>query len=294
MYSSKSYSRKYPKKYRKYSYNLKDIYSPSLYKTTTPNYFQQKGRVIQQSPRIIQNSPTIMMTTKKLDKMYKTLLKYKYQFPDKPLPQIQPFIISINEFIYNLFPQGDLGRNYRFGSPDLLALSNYTLRINYPELNNMYNFAFKLVQIQFNHVNTNATIDNGIQYFINWNTNLLDQGYNQIFIKSVDNGIVDNFFPAPISNKPNGYSSQTGNVIIKSERLSITNAYYSISSNNMESNDTVIPDTGYYPYIDTEAPAGGLYDSNLEFVPSTGMGEGDISEYLQAKLYILCIPIELL
>lgn len=84
MYSSRQYSRKYPKGYRKYNYNIKDIYSPSLYKATAPNYYQQKGRVIQQSPRIIREPPTELMTVKKLDKMYQKLLKYKYPIPPPP------------------------------------------------------------------------------------------------------------------------------------------------------------------------------------------------------------------
>lgn len=81
-----------------------------MYKANTPNYYQQKGRVIQQSPRLIQDSPNVMISKNILDKYYQTLIEYKY-----PIPQPDPELKQLSHtFTYPNINLGNL--SYQYGT----------------------------------------------------------------------------------------------------------------------------------------------------------------------------------
>ena len=123
MYSSRRYN-KYPRKYRKKRYNIKDIYSPSLYKANYPNYYQQKGRVLQQSPRLMFNAPINMLSSQKLQDMYDTLVKYKFKFPSQP----QETQLLQHTFLYPNFELGLL--SYQQGTEYTIRLSDLWTNID--------------------------------------------------------------------------------------------------------------------------------------------------------------------
>ena len=271
---------------------IKSEFNPTVPKANTPNYTQRKGRTIQTSPLFLRPAPTEIMTRKKLEKMYKTLLLYKFKFPGSTPSNVpfQPFMIYESKYAYQLFPESEGIRNYHFGKNELGNLAFNHILSNYPEIANLYRWHFQLLMIQFiNGQDTN--IDANLQYFINWNTNLIAGTHQyQIFIKSVNAAITTNFKPVPIEARPNGYS-QAGDVIIRAERISIgANGNALLSSNNLQSSDFVITDNAQYPYIDTRAEPSDLTYGELEFAISTGMSEGSVSQNLVLRLFILCIP----
>lgn len=280
----------YRRNYRSKS-SIKSEFSPSLRKASTPNYYQRKGRTLQQSPLYLKNIPTEIMTRKKLEKLYRILVQYKYQFPGRPISiPIQPFTINTIQSMYLLFPEIEQGvRNYHFDNQALLALASSNLSSSYPEIFNSYLWTFQLLNIQFQPYTT-PTIDDNRQYFINWNSNLLLNSPYQILIKSVNTGVLNTARAAPIEIRPNGVNSETGNVILRAERVSVTSGgLFTVSANNIPSNDNNILDNAQYPFMDTGAGESDLYHGELEFVPSTGLPEGDAGG-LRLLLYILCIP----
>lgn len=279
----------YHRNYRNRS-SIKSEFSPSLRKASTPNYYQRKGRTIQQSPLNLRNVPTEMMSRKKLDKLYRTLVQYKYQFPTRPLPSninIQPFLIKIPQQTAEMFS----GNNSKFGTLQLYQLSLSTLRTNYPEIVDLYQWEFQLLSIQFYRILNTGPFDENKQYFINWNSNLLQAGNYQIFIKSVDIAYNDYFSAAPIEERPSGINQDTGNVIVRGEALAVSAGGTAVTrTNNLQSNDNNIIDNGQYPFIDTNALPDDLYYGELEFVRSSGMQEDEYSDGLRLRLYVLCIP----
>ena len=138
MYSSRRYN-KYPRKYRKRGYNIKDIYSPSLYKANRPNYYQQKGRVLQQSPRMMFNSPNVMISKTVLDNYYQTLLNYKYPIPE-PDPELKVLShtytypnIDLGPLEYTLnsnysYSFSDIWPNVMVDFEDILAIENLRIQ----------------------------------------------------------------------------------------------------------------------------------------------------------------------
>ena len=281
----------YRRNYRNRS-SIKSEFSPSLRKASTPNYYQRKGRTIQQTPLSLCNIPTETMTRKKLDKLYQLLVQYKYQFPERPLPSIGilPFMINTDLHMYEMFPSVEGERNYHFGGTELNTLALSLLQSSYPAIVNLYNWHFQLLNIQFLS-QEGLTIDNNKQYFINWNSNLLSDNNFQIFIKSIDIGILSSLVSIPIEARPNGVNSETGNVIIRTDRVSVTPSgkFSTISTSNLQTNDNNISDNAQYPFIDTRSGEFGLYHGELEFVPSTGIEEGGLGAII-SRLYILCIP----
>lgn len=191
--------------------------------------------------------------------------------------------------MYQLFPSVEGVRNYHFGSASLNNLANSFLQSSYSQIFNLYSWTFQLINIQFSSIYGFAT-DSNKQYFINWSSNLLSNNTYQILIKSVDVGINSSMFASPLGLRPSGINQETGNVIIRTERVTVSSGgNLNVSVNTLQSNDSNILDNAQYPYIDTSSGLDDLYYGELEFVPSTGMEEGDISA-LQARLYILCIP----
>ena len=165
MYSSRSF----------YNYKVKNEYSPSMKKASTPNYYQRKGRIIQQTPLNLFNPPTEMMTKKKLDNYYKTLLKYKYDLPTIPVPiptLPDPFMMEYNLSIGAIFP-GDTTSSHSFGNAELLAfMSTQTL----PALVAGYHYRFLLIGLG---ITTSANAQNTAQFFIQWYSHLIS-GVSQL------------------------------------------------------------------------------------------------------------------
>ena len=277
-------------KYRKYQRSKSQVFNGnSKNKLNTPTYYQQKGRAIQPNISQLYNPPMAMPNSQYLQQMYNTLVQYKYPFP-KTIPNIEPFFINVQVKIEDMFPLYSVG-NYIFTKDDLQLIGDQFLQTNFSAIANLYSWTFALMMIQFNHDDyPSIYIDTGLQYYIQWRTNLLQNSPYQIFLKTVSNAIPNEFHPAPISVRPNGVSSETGTVIARVERVSITSGSYTVSANNVITNDDDISDNGLYSFIDTSATPLSLSDATLEFVPSTGMEEGSITDKLSARLYILCNP----
>lgn len=134
-------------------YKMK-LFSPSSVNGCDPNYYQMKGRIIQQTPYYMHNPETEMITAKKLDKMYKTLIKYKYNIPRPPPlpftcqfsynvvtadPPNSTYACSLYELKDTLKPLLNLPENF---NPNQMFLTMYINSINIHLAANVVNFTY--------------------------------------------------------------------------------------------------------------------------------------------------------
>lgn len=146
----------------------KTLFSPTLRKANSPNYYQRKGRTIQQTPLHMSDIPTHVISRKYLDQMYQTLKSYKYPIYS---PISSPRII-FNDIVYTLDSGGILLTapnqfislafsrlwNAVFStfqnilSPSLSNVSNFQFIINILSINLFGSFSYSSTQgsCQFN------------------------------------------------------------------------------------------------------------------------------------------------
>ena len=259
MYKTRRYK---PKVYRNYfsSYSIKDEFSPSLKKASTPNYYQRKGRIIQQSPLRIRNSDTTMMTSKKLDKMYQTLLQYKYKFPSSPNINLPVFSFIRQTGFTALFYQ-----NTTFDQTRLKAMGDEFMYSAYRYIYDNYNLTYALSVIQFN---APPGIDANSQYHLDWSSNLLANSPQQLFIKSVDTALNNSNINSTEVHIRSPVQSQNR---LSYTRFAVTSGGGINSSNQLVNcNDPDQSDNGSYPFMDTAFNSDGLYYGSLEYVQNSG------------------------
>ena len=282
MYSPRRFKLYKKKYYKRYGYNIKDIYSPSLYGAPVPNYYQMKGRTIQASPAHMRDVSPFMMNEKKLDEMYKMLVRYKYNFPVQPTPgpsvPVQPFLISTRYYISAFFTEASpvLSRQ------KFKELLNTYLDNNFHELYTAYpNWNYRLYYLQLQNA-TDYTLMENWQFHIDWNSNLIQNGPYQIILKTVNNPMKANYVSPTITIQP--YSQNQ----LRAYRLTFLNSgECQQTSTNLNSNDTVFNDQGLYPIIDTEAGDQDIYASQLEWVGDQYPG---IGPYVYCVINVLCAP----
>ena len=245
MYSPRRFIRKYPYN-RKYRYNIKDIYSPSLYGAPTPNYYQMKGRTIQVTPRNMKDVSPFMISGPKLDEMYKTLVDYKYNFPTQPLPfEIQPFRVSFSFLGSFLFSED----SKILTNEKLTNLMNRSLEIALPALyKQSTTWKFKLYSIILENQSNNYILQNfGINLI--WYSNLYNNQDFLLIQKTTTEGMLNNYI-SPLVDAFASTSTQ-----LKIGRLSFVSqgtvyqAYQTLNVNDMSA---YLKD-GNIPLMDTSA-----------------------------------------
>ena len=182
MYSSRRRYRRYQSK----KYYRNNLFAPSLKKAPAPNYYQMKGRILQQSPRLIQEPPTEIINRDKLDKMYQTLVEYKYKFPP-----VQPsyyttynFYLLTNAIAFSDLPVGT--------TIDKTLFQQIVDQSDKPPLPSGYHYEWDVVNLIVNVSPTNA-LDNSrfslvwyCSVLINGNATLIQKTGDSTFTNSCD------------------------------------------------------------------------------------------------------------
>ena len=222
---------------------IKREFTPTVPKANTPNYTQRKGRTIQTSPLFLRPPPTEMITRKKLEQMYKLLLKYKYIPPIistnqySPIPLLIDFSNDVLQAGNDLTP-GDIS----------LMVNNREWQTNnrVPHLPSRAHYRCQVVSFYWR----SKTGGQDLQYSVKWESNLMnvDQQINQadIVIKSLDVAL--------------GYNQTLAiNVFpVAANQLSVLQAYvvsgqrFAVRSVNKQTNDDSVDDNPYYSFIDTD------------------------------------------
>lgn len=278
MYSPRKYS--YRTKHRKYhKYNIKDIYSPSLYKAPRPNYYQMKGRVLQQTPAYMHEPPVDLMSWPKMNEMYNKLVQYKFPFPSPQFP-VQPFIINDYWFGRYLFTQENpvLTRERFKGFMDEYMLSKFgDLFTQFP------NWQYQLFYFQLSNKTADTMMEN-VQFHIDWSSRLIPQNSPyQVVLKTINNPMQATYTTPSVFVQP--YSTTQ----LKVYKLTFVNSGAANQGNsNLNSADSNPTDQGFYPIIDTAAKDSDLYASQLEWV-----GETYPTDFPNLRFYfdVLCQPI---
>ena len=274
MYSPRRFTSK-KKYYKKRYYNIKDIYSPSLYGAPTPNYYQMKGRTIQQSPARMRDVNPFMMSSKRLNDMYQTLIQYKYKFP---VTIYQPFMVNYKFTAYNLFGSSAMLTRDRFK----IMMDAY-MNSRFPDLfTRQPNWQYRLFYFQLENANE-VEIMEDIQFHVDLYTNLIGHDDNpvQIVFKTLNNPLNPGTVSPTMSVQP------VNNGQLRVYRLIFMNSgNFAQSSTNIRTTDPDINDQGFYPIMDTDARDSDLYASQIEWVgpsPPQGLGFNFICD-------VLCIP----
>lgn len=254
-------------------------------KFNIPSYYQKKGRTIQPSLSRLYNPPMEMPSTQSLNRMYNTLVQYKYKFPNQPGPAPvvipQPFILTQEMAIIDLFP-GDGTESVKFENADLILLME---AIDKPILPNGYHYNYQLIKIgYFNDVNGQASQK---QFTIDWYSNLINGQLSinsvSLFIKSVDTGI-------NLISYRELFASPYGENQIQYTRLAITaGGGVTITYPTVGNNDPDPTDNYTYPLMDTDSGENALYYGYLQVNPLPAYNTNNNKHFV---LHILCIPTE--
>ena len=264
MYSSRrSYSR-----YHKRKNAIQKVFNPTLTRAPVPNYFQQKGRTLQQSPARMHNSPTEMLSKQDLDKMYKTLVKFKYRFPGGGILDLPPFMITLEGTYAYAFPDTT---NNTLTPPYFNNVCEIWMRNQMPLLVENYNFQYALYAIQFQYAaNTLANC----QFHIDWITNLLQNPYSLV-LKTVDAPTAA-YDQKSILTTANFAGYVNGQVDVRIIRNSFSAGGTLLTSSPVTPTlDTNPDDNGNYPFIDTSLLPNEIGYGAIQLVLNSG--EFDVS-----------------
>ena len=223
---------------------IKREFTPTIPKANTPNYIQRKGRTIQTSPLFLRPAPNEMITRKKLEKMYKLLIKYKFIPPIISTNQYSPIPILVDFSNDVLQAQEPLTPN------DIYAMVNnpqWQTNNRVPHLPSRSHYRCQVVSFYWR----SKTGAENMQFHVIWESNLLSveqQPTNQVDIvmKSLDSAL--------------GYNQTLAiNVFpLAANQLSVLQAYavsggrFAVRSVTKQTNDESIADNPYYCFIDTD------------------------------------------
>lgn len=168
------------RRYNNYRYRIQKYYAPTIQKSPIPNYYQKKGRILQVSPLRLVNENTNLINQKLLDRYYQTLVKYKYPFPDTPIPPSPQPPIDISQYTYfihtdyvqlSALPE-IIDNEYIFNT--YVSSTLETL----PPAPTGFEYYFDLISITYAHTSSNQS-DNS-NFSLSWSTPLAQQTHNLI------------------------------------------------------------------------------------------------------------------
>lgn len=248
-------------------------------KYNIPTYYQQKGRTIQPSLSRLYNPPMEMPSTQSLQRMYNTLLKYKFKFPDPPVQIPEPFILSVTKSMNQLFP-GDGSESVKFEGSDLFLMMEAI--DNKPVLPSGYHYNYQLQTLGFYAEFYGQDANN--QYTIDWYSNLIQGQLSinsvSIFIKSVDASVINSGY-YEIYSTPNGNQIRYYRIAISGGGTPIQN-FTTIANNDPDPTDNYT-----YPLIDTDSHTNSLYYGYLQINPLPTYANINTNNFV---LHVLCIP----
>ena len=268
------------KTYKKYKRTKSQIFNGTgNSKYNIPTINQQKGRTIQPQLSRLYNPPMEMPSTQSLQRMYNTLVQYKYKFPTPPVQIPEPFVLNVTKRMNDLFP-GDGTESVKFEGSDLFLIMDAI--DNKPALPSGYHYNYQLQTIGFYNDYYNQDLNN--QYTIDWYSNLIQGQLSinsvSIFIKSVDAAIINNGYYEL-------YSAPNGNQI-RYYRIAISGGGNPIVNYNVVGNNDPDPTDNYtYPYIDTDSHENALYYGYLQINPLPTYANTNSNNFV---LHVLCIP----
>lgn len=243
------------KRYRRYTskkFYRNRLFAPSLRKAPPPNYYQMKGRIYQQSPRIMKEPPTELITRSKLDKMYETLQKYKYPFPNPPAIDPSQYFFNVITNPVNLY---SLPENVDF---DIQYFQNIIDGLEKPPVPPGYHYNFDVAHLYFSYRSIGSTDPS--RYDLIWQSDFLQNRQLNILDKQIDSNI-DHATFATIGCVP----YQTNQCLVN--RIYVTAAAVNITSSKQTTVDPVVIDDGYYPLVSSDSTSE-TYGSKLSYVCS--------------------------
>lgn len=274
--------RRYKTSYRK-NRSKAQYYPSSARSFKYPTYYQRIGRTIQTTPGRIPRSPYTILSQPELERMYRTLVQYKYQFPQPPVPptpiQIQPFMIIQHLPFSLLFTSA---HEFKFHPAMFKTVMDEYILNQYPLLWQEYqNWRYQLYYLSIQNVTESETV--GYQFQIQLNHGLFQTNPFGLVMKTVTAQIAGSSISPTITIQP--YSATE----VRAYRIALTNSgNWQQSSSNIASNDPNPSDQGLYPIMDSSATPGDLYFSDLEYVQEGG----NTPVNLRIIMHVVCAPIE--
>lgn len=240
------------KRYISKKYYRNNLFAPSLKKAPAPNYYQMKGRILQQTPRIMKEPPTELMTRSKLDKMYDTLIHYKYSFP-LPIDPADYILYSVSSIVrFN-----SLGESKDF---DLDYFQPIVNSIQKPAAPDGFHYDFDVINIYYN--NNVGVVNDTSRFDIIWQTSLLTSGQLNIMTKQVDTELSSSGIYTTLQCIP--YTNSTCLIT----RVAFTSGNINVTTSRQSTVDTQINDDGYYPLV-TSNPTSETFGSKISYVRDT-------------------------
>lgn len=244
MYSPRRGSYKYRSRqyYKKKRINRK--FSPALYKSPIPDYFQQKGRIIQTSPARIPIVPRYLPNGETLDKMYNTLIQANY-----------PGVIPSAQYngYYFTYYQTNIKDIFTFSSPTVVTsdvidskwLNDYvTNYVQRPPLPEGYEIHADIFALNFDF--TQGTDES--LYSLIWHSP----------IKSSDTTLISKAQSSTLAYDYNNMfvllSPRSTNQIFYNQ-ISFSSASISQSISSGYTDQNISTDNQYYPFVTSDDPA---------------------------------------
>lgn len=269
MYSSR---RRYPYyRKRKYNSSRKKIFSPNLFTSNIPSYYQMKGRTVQQSPRLMYNPPTEMPSSKTLQKMYDTLLKAKYPNVGPQILPLKPYVIE-HETTINIISDNT---DSKFSPLDLLT----TIQSKLTPLPSTWRYKIECFNINFQASQGSGT-SSPVQYHLDLYHPILTEQTNpiQLIYKTVTTSAF-----GPVQWNANLTPTQINQ--LRYTRASYTTGGIAFTQPVVATLDDNITDNGWYPILSTEYDPQQNY---LECVINSGvLGYNPIIAFS-----VLCTPVQ--
>ena len=235
---------------------IKSEFSPSLRKANYPNYYQRKGRTIQQTPLLIQDLPTELLSRKKLDKLYRTLVRYKYPIPVPPLSYPIQFTETIT-FYFDIFKEAN---EYTYHQSDFKQAMDQYMLTDHSTLSN-YTFSYQLFSIRFFTPNSAVDFDTDVLGTLTWQSSLNNYQPVNILTKQYQVALSSNSRSNFVRLRPQRINSSTQTVEAWYYQIRVTQGG-SLSSvtSTLITLDGDIGDNGDYPLMDTSQDDYGILD----------------------------------
>lgn len=275
MYRRKYYSRQYNRKKK-----INKKFSPSAYKNNPPSYYQQIGRIIQTSPLRMYEPLTQIPNSKTLEKMYNTLLKAKYPNvgpapPPPPELPLQPYVVSFKILASDIYNLPD-HRMFPINLAEFCSNSG-----SLTPLPPGWDYQFDLYTLEFREFIIPNDSDTSQYHLDLVHPVFPDNSPYQFVIKSLSTGSSGAINIVWLTSLIPLTENQA-----KITRGAFTTAGITITNPTLNTNDSLITDNGWYPFLSTAFDP----DSQLNYIEYVA-NNSTISS-LNVQCTVLCTPIE--
>lgn len=245
--------------YRKknYKYYRNNLFAPSLRKAPVPNYYQMKGRILQQTPSHIKESDNPIMSYNKLNKMYQTLVSFKYPFPKAPPIDPDSFFYHYNTSNVNLL---QYGTEFEFTQSGIYDTYVVPILAQLPPAPENYSYIFNVTYITFIH--GLFTANDTSRFSFQWNNPILSNNPIDIITKNNDSSISGQI-QLPVLAVSTGTSDQ-----MRIARLNYGGNNIGVTFSVQTTTDEVTTDDGFYPLI-TNNEDSEIFGSKITYSTTT-------------------------